>query len=496
MMSGKVYLVGAGPGDGGLITVKGRQLIRSADVIVCDRLVGDEVLELIPPETETIYVGKNAGFHPVPQEEINRILLEQAKAGRSVVRLKGGDPFVFGRGGEELELLAAEGIDFEVVPGVTASIAAPAYGGIPVTHRDCCSSLHIITGHARAGKKLDIDYEALVRLNGTLVFMMSVSTAGQIAEGLLKAGMDPQMPCAVIERGTLPGQRTLTGELAGLEELVRRNGVRSPAVIMTGRVCALADRFRWFEDRPLLGRRILVTQPESRSSRLAEGLRKLGAQAILYPCIRTVPIRPLSVPEAEPVTGRAFDTIVFTSAAGVRSWCEWLLESGRDMRDFAGKRIACIGSATARELKSFGVRADFVPSEYSGQALGREMIGSGFVGTDSCVLLLRTRRASADVTEALAAAGIPFADVPVYETQTVQQPPLEEAAADLITFTSRSCVEGFAAVQKRDRFEGCRALCIGQQTAARARECGFDVIVSDEASIESMLEKVKQTGGK
>ncbi len=492
-MSGKVYLVGAGPGDGGLITVKGRQLLSSAEVIVYDRLVGREIMEMIPESAERIDVGKNAGNHPVPQHEINRILLQHAKAGRTVVRLKGGDPFVFGRGGEELELLAGEGIDFEVVPGITSSIAAPAYGGIPVTHRDYCSSLHIITGHAKAGSELTIDFDALVRLKGTLIFMMSVSTAGRIAEGLLQAGMDPETPCAVIEQGTLPSQRTFTGVLSGMEEMVRANEVRSPAVIMVGRVCSLSDRLDWFGRRPLLGRRILVTQPAARSSRLAEGLRRLGAEAILYPCIRTIPIRPLAVPERESGTGRPFDTVVFTSAAGVRSYCEWLLESGQDMRAFAGRRIACIGSATAAELRGFGLRADFIPTEYSGQAFGREMVESGFVSADSRVLLLRTGRASRDVPDALAAAGIPFDDVPVYDTELIRQPAIEElqeeAPVDLITFTSRSCVEGFVQSQKRGTFEGYRALCIGQQTASAARACGFDVIVSEQATIESMLEK-------
>ena len=506
-MNGKVYLVGAGPGDGGLMTLKGKTLISKADVIVYDRLVGPEIMEMIPADAEKIDVGKNAGNHPVPQHEINRILLDQAKAGKVVVRLKGGDPFVFGRGGEELELLEENGIDFEVVPGITSSIAAAAYGGIPVTHRDFCSSLHIITGHAKAGAELKIDFDALVRLKGTLVFMMSVSTVDRIADGLIKAGMDSEMPAAIVERGTMPGQRTFTAPLSQICEVVRENNVKSPAVILVGKVCSLSDKFDWFDKKPLLGKRVVVTQPAARNSKLANGLRQLGAEVIMYPCIETTPIRPLDVPEIyeEPDTrGKAFDTFVFTSAEGVRSYCEWLLEEGLDMRALAGISIACIGSATAAALRDYGLTADFIPSVYSGEALGKEMIESGFVDKDSRVLLLRTTAASHDVTDALSRAYIPFTDYPVYETHLIDQPPLEEMGpVDFLTFTSRSCVEGFiksqgsadaAAGSTADgaapRFDGVPALCIGERTAEAAAEHGFKITVSDEATIDSMLAKV------
>ena len=496
-MNGKVYLVGAGPGDGGLMTIKGKALLAEADVIVYDRLVGPEIMEMIPADAELIDVGKNAGHHPIPQDEVNRLLLRLAKAGKMVVRLKGGDPFVFGRGGEELELLHENGIEFEVVPGITSSISAPAYGGIPVTHRDFCSSLHIITGHARAGKKLDIDFDALVRLHGTLVFMMSVSTIEKIAAGLMKAGMDPAMPAAVVERGTLPGQRTFTAPLSEICRAARDNNVTSPAVILVGKVCSLSEKFDWFGKKPLLGKRALVTQPAARSSRLADGLRQLGAEVILYPCIKTTPIRPLDVPKVSDASGKPFDVIVFTSAEGVKSYCDWLLEEGLDMRALAAVKIACIGSATANALKGYGIRADFIPSVYSGKALGKEMISSGFVNQESSVLLLRTTAASRDVTEALSGAGIPFTDYPVYETELILQPPLGELEpVDFITFTSRSCVEGFIRSQKNGcdlpqdlRFDGLPALCIGERTAEAASASGFEIIISEEATIDSMLEK-------
>ena len=483
-MNGKVYLIGAGPGDGGLMTIKGKDLIQKADVVVFDRLVGQEVMEMIPADTEMIDVGKNAGDHPVPQYRISEILAEQAELGKMVVRLKGGDPFVFGRGGEELELLVNRGIEFEEVPGITSSIAAPAYAGIPVTHRDFCSSLHIITGHAKAGSELHIDFDALVRLNGTLVFMMSVSSVGQIAAGLLNAGMDPQMPCAVIEEGTLPSQRKFVAALANIEQVVRDNKVHSPAVIMVGKVCTLSDQFDWFDARPLKGKKILVTQPAKRASRMADGLRALGAKVVLYPCIETTPIRPLEIPEGD------YDTLVFTSGEGVKSYCSWLLESGSDMRALAGKKIAAIGSTTADALKEFGLTADFIPSVYSGRVLGEEMVQEDFVTKDSNVLLLRTDIPSRDVTNVLAEAGIAHTDCPVYQTRLISHPALADLESfDIVTFTSRSCVTGFAQSQERESFAGMRALCIGAQTAGAAEALGFEVVCSEKATIDSMLEK-------
>ena len=492
---GTVYLVGAGPGDVGLLTGKGKQLIETADVVVFDRLVSAGILALIPEDTERIDVGKHAGNHPVPQDQINQILLEQALLGKKVVRLKGGDPFLFGRGGEELELLEENNISFEVVPGITSAIAAATYGGIPVTHRDFCSSVHFITGHARAGKELSIDFEALVRLQGTLVFLMSVSTAGRIADGLLQAGMDPEMPSAVIENGTRTNQRTFVQPVSELEKSVKENGVQSPALIVVGKVSSLAKRFSWFDRLPLKGKRFLVTRPEAGESRLAAGLRALGADVTVHPCIRTFFIRPLEIPAADQ-DGAPFDTIVFTSAVGVRSYLEWLLENGQDMRVFAGKKIACIGSATAKALKEYGLIADFVPSVYSGQVLGEEMISSGFVNAESKVLLLRTNLASHDVTDCLEKAGISYTDIPVYQTDLLTwESEDDEQQYDCITFTSRSCVEGFMNGRNPEDNTGLKALCIGEKTAEAAKEAGFDVVVSEKATIDSMLEKAAVTHG-
>lgn len=478
-------MVGAGPGDQELLTVKAVRLIKEADTIVYDRLVSGSIMDLIPEGRSLIDVGKNVGDHPVPQHEINEILLREAQSGKMVVRLKGGDPFVFGRGGEELELLSENQVPFEVVPGITSSISVPAYAGIPVTHRDFCSSLHIITGHAKAGAQLSIDFDALVRLNGTLIFMMSVSTVGRIAAGLMDAGMAEDMPCAVIENGTYPRQRKFISDLAHIEETVRENQVKSPAVIAVGKVCSLSDKFDWFTDRPLKGKRIIVTQPRSKASRLESKLRNLGAETKLYPCIRTDFIRPMEPPF------EGYDCMVFTSTEGVRSFFTWLRDAGRDARDVSGKRIACIGSATAEALGEFGLKADFVPSVYDGIHLGKEMVESGFVTADHEVILLRAKIGTQDLTEALDAGGIRYLDYPVYETSYVSHEEIEDLESwDFVTFTSKSCVDGFVNTQKRKDFTGVSALCIGRQTAAEAAKFGFDTIISDTATIDSMIEKV------
>lgn len=490
--TGKVILAGAGPGDPALLTLKAKRAIEEADVVVYDRLVSKEILALIPADRERVDVGKNAGHHPVPQDEINRILIEKAKRGKKVLRLKGGDPYIFGRGGEEMEALYAAGLPFEEIPGITSAIAAPAYAGIPLTHRDYCSSVHIITGHAKAGSEMKIDYEALLRLNGTLVFLMSLSNLGEILQGLLSAGMEPTMPAAVIENGTRANMRKVVSVLADLEEKVQAAGLHAPALTVVGKVCALSDNFDWFDRLPLHGKRILVTQPVRKPSRLAEGLRRLGAEVLTLPSVDTVPLRPLAVPYAE------YGVLAFTSGEGVRSFCSWLMETGRDMRVLAGKRIAVIGPSTERELEHFALRADFMPHVYSGKAMAEEMSASGFLKPGEKVLLLRTDKGSEDITQALAAAGVPYLDCPVYSTKSADCAEMElQEGIDLVTFTSKSAVDGLTRLltpQGRETLlqDGKSlppALCIGEKTADAARAAGFDVLLSKEASIPSMLEE-------
>ena len=273
--TGKVWLAGAGPGDAGLLTWKVKQKMEEADVIVYDALISAEILSLIPDGKEWIYVGKRSGYHCVRQEEINQILVREAGAGKNVLRLKGGDPFVFGRGAEEAECLREEGIEFEIIPGVTSALAVPAYAGIPITHREFASSFHVITGHAKQGRNMELPYEALVRLNGTLIFLMGITAMGEICQGLLQAGMDENMPAAVLERGTTSRQRKLVSTLSRLEEDAKNFQVETPAIILVGKLCALSETFEWVSSLPLWGKQILTTRPRQNSSRLTGKLRKL-----------------------------------------------------------------------------------------------------------------------------------------------------------------------------------------------------------------------------
>ena len=458
-MMGHVTLVGAGPGDPGLLTLKGKKAIEHADVVVFDRLVSPEILALIPPTAKAIDVGKRVNVHPVPQEEINQILLREALGGANVVRLKGGDPFLFGRGGEELELLAQHQVPFQVVPGVTSALAVPAYGGIPVTHRDFCSSLHIVTGHQRAGKALDIDFDALVATKGTLVFLMGVSALPQICEGLLNAGMDPDTPAAIVERGTTPAQRRVSATLATLAQAARDNQVVSPAISVVGGVCALADSFDWFDALPLKGRTFVVTRPAARKGSLAQGLRELGAKVWEYPCIHTTPITP----------------------------CPPLATALEHLVDYQVK-LAAIGPGTAAALKKHGLTADYVPAVYSAQDLGQGIPATG------TVLLPRAQEGSPLLTQALTERGIPYEELAVYTTHydNPRSPELREAleAGQLsyVTFTSASTVKGFVASVGEDAPLGnITGLCIGAQTAQEAQRHGIPVLIAEEATIPGLL---------
>ncbi len=483
MSAGKVFLVGAGPGDADLLTVKAVRALEKADVVVYDRLVSQSIMDLIPSHVRKIDVGKNAGNHPVPQHRINEILKEEAQKGNLTVRLKSGDPFVFGRGGEELEYLCENGVEFEAVPGITSPLAVPAYAGIPVTHRDFCSSLHIITGHAKAGKDLDIDFESLVKLNGTLIFMMSVATIDGIAEGLMQAGMDKDMPCAVIENGTRTDQRKFISTLDQVGETVRLHHVQSPAVIAVGKVCRLS--FDWFSGKPLKNKRIILTLPQRKQSALAQMLHDMGADVLTYPCIETK-----ALPDFDVDAGDC-SVLVFTSAAGVESYFERLLAKGMDARSLAGKKIACIGEKTGAKLRQYGMACDFLPSVYDGETLAQEMIGKGFISQKDKVLLLRAEWASPVLAEVLRRHSIDFCERPVYSTAFIAHEPLDLSDYDYITFTSGSCVEGFLNCNPEADCAKIKAVCIGKSTAAKAKAAGFPVLVSDKATMESMCDRLR-----
>ncbi len=488
--AGKVWLVGAGPGDPGLFTVKGQALLEQAEVVVYDRLVGPGILARIPRTAEAIDVGKKSGNHPVPQWRINEILLEKALEGKRVVRLKGGDPFVFGRGGEELELLIENNVPFEVVPGITSAVAVPAYNGIPVTHRDCTSSFHVITGHTRKGEGPSIDFKALVSLNATLVFLMGLSALGDIAEGLMGAGMDPETPAAVLEKGTTAHQRKVVSTLNKIEADTRQAGIESPAIIVVGKVCAYSEQFAWAEKRPLGGVRVLVTRPQESALALTAKLTALGAEVTEIPSIETVAI-PDNTPLQEVLSRISeFGWLTLTSPAGVRIFFEELLANGLDVRALSGIKIAAVGSATAAALRERGIRADAVPATYDGAHLG-EMLAK----EPGKILLIRAETASTDLPEILRQAGRDFEEVPLYRTVFGEDGVLspEEfftGPKDFAAFTSGSTVEGFVRRAEGMDFSKVHALCIGEQTAKKAREAGMQVLVSDAATMDSMVEKL------
>ncbi len=359
-----VHLVGAGPGDPGLLTARALELIACADVIIYDRLIPPGALARARADTELIYVGKQGGGESAAQAEIERLLVEHGAAGRMVVRLKGGDPFVFGRGGEEAEALAAAGIEFAVVPGVTAGVAAPAYAGIPVTHRDQASAVAFVTGHEDPTKEeTALDWEALGRFPGTLVIYMGVRQLGDVVARLLAAGRRAEEPAVVIERGTFPSQRVLESDLESIAEVARREGVRAPAVTVVGPVAAMRERLDWFLRGPLSGVSVAVTRALAQASGLASRLRELGADVVEAPAIRIVPLDG-PAPELE-----RYDLVCLTSPNGVQELFERLFSAGDDARALAGARVAAIGPGTAAALRAHGVVADIVPERFVAEGL-------------------------------------------------------------------------------------------------------------------------------
>jgi uroporphyrinogen III methyltransferase/synthase len=457
-----VYVVGAGPGDPGLLTMRARDLIAHADVILYDRLVSQSMLE--GSRAELVYVGKPA----VSQDEIERLLIEHASRGRTVVRLKGGDPFVFGRGGEEAEALVAAGIEFEVVPGVTAGVAVPAYAGIPVTHRDAASAVAFVTGHEDPLKpESALDWAGLACFPGTLVFYMGVRQLPAIAQRLIGAGRPPAEPAAVIERGTFPDQRVVTATLETIAARAAEASVRAPAITVVGAVAALRERLRWFEVRPLAGVRVAVTRARAQASELASRLRGLGAEVVEAPAIR---IAALDGPA--PDLSR-YDLLCVTSPNGVRLLFERLLAESRDARALAGVRVAAIGPGTAAALRSQGLSADVVPERFVAEGLVEALADVPV----RRALVARAAEARDVLPDALRARG---ADVDVLALYETVAEPLDEAAleavarADYVTFTSSSTVRFFFDAAASRLSSATRLVSIGPVTSEALRERGRD----------------------
>lgn len=481
---GTVYLVGAGPGNPELLTVRANYLISAAEIIVYDRLVSDEILALAPKSAEMIYVGKNSGDHIIPQEQINQILADKALAGFDVVRVQGGDCFMFGRGGEELEILHKNHVPFEMVPGITSAFAAPIYAGIPITHRKFCSSVHVVTGHKQKNGELSFDFDSLVKMGGTIIFLMSVATVKTVSGGLISSGMRPDMPASIIENGTRVNQRSFLTTVGELERTVREQSVVSPSTIIVGEVCAFHEDYNWFESLPLFGKNILVT----RHGFLEHLLRQLGANVSCVSTIKTENIA-FDIPDFN-----KYSCFVFTSAAGVRAFFARLASAKIDFGVMFGKKLAAVGDATAKTLEDFGFFSPFLPKFASSENLGAEMVAQKFVTKSDNLLLVRAKNADAGLDEELAKATIPNTCLCAYETLEL---PIEiHGNFDFVTFTSASCVESFA---KSSAFsKSCTAVCIGTRTAEKAAFYGMKTITATIPFIPAMPQVIidEISGGK
>jgi uroporphyrinogen III methyltransferase/synthase len=488
MAEGIVYLVGAGPGDPGLMTRRALELIAEADAILYDRLIPAGALDGARGDTELVYVGKAPGDVAMSQDDINARLVELGAKGLRVVRLKGGDPFVFGRGGEEAEALRAASVPFEVVPGVTSGVAAPAYAGIPVTHRDLASAVAFVTGHEDPAKEESaLDWDALARFPGTLVLYMGVKNLARIAEQLIAAGRPADQPAAVVERGTLPGQRAASGTLADLAAQVEADGIRAPAITVIGPAAGLRETLSWIESRPLHGKVVAVTRARAQASGLAARLAALGAEVVEAPAIRIEPLA-VQLPSLDSLA-----LVCFTSPNGVGLFFDAL---DGDARALAGITVAAIGPGTARELATRGVRADVVPPRSVAESLVKELASMDVAGKR--VLVARAAEARDVLPDALRERGADVEVLPLYET--LAEPLGDEqrealARATHITFTSSSTVRFFLDAYGGP-LDGARVVSIGPVTSATARELGLEVHVEAERhDIDGLVDALLEDAG-
>ena len=513
--AGKVYLIGAGPGDPGLLTLRGKELLERADVVVYDRLVSPAILGFCNPAAKMVDVGKMPTHHKVKQSEINKLLVQFANEmpGATIARLKGGDPFVFGRGGEEALELVAAGIEFEVVPGITSAISVPAYAGIPVSHRGIATSFHIITGHekadgsadvipatssvipahsagsgqAPAGISLSLDFEALAKCPGTLIFLMGIANMDFIVHRLMECGKDPKTPLAFIEKGTTPYQRTVMATLETAGETIARENVTAPAITIMGGVVELGNTLAWKKNLPLSGKRLVVTRAAKQASGITARLTALGAEVIETPMIET-----RAVEGAFDFNTLAnFDTLAFTSTNGVESFFKQLFATGFDVRVLAGKKIASVGKITEKKLLEYGIRCDYVPEDHTGEGLGKLL--ASLPVDHSRILLLQGNLADDTLLKHLPQATrwvvyetLPVAELPEWKREAV-------AVADAVVFASTSAVENFCAVIPAEAGISPRtSFCIGRMTESAARKHGFDTVTSDETTMDSLVKKIAE----
>jgi uroporphyrinogen III methyltransferase/synthase len=500
--TGKVYLVGAGPGDPGLLTLKATECLVRADVVVYDYLANQAFLNYADDNAELIYVGKTGGSHTMSQQEINRLMVDKARDGLIVVRLKGGDPFIFGRGGEEAQELSKSRIPFEVIPGITSAIAVPAYAGIPLTHRDFTSTVTFITGHEDPTKaKSDIAWDKLATSVGTLVFLMGVGNLSKIAENLISNGRPGDTPVAVIRRGTVPEQETIVGTLRDIAELAARQGIKPPAIIVVGDVVKLREELNWFEIRPLFGRRIVVTRAREQASDFLARLSELGAECIEFPTIKIGP--PKSWEGLDRAIKRLdiYQWLLFTSVNGVQYFFERLEAIGKDLRDLKGISIGAIGPKTADAIHRRGIRPDLVPDEYRAEAIVARMRQQEVRGAR--ILLARASSARDVLPIELVNMGAIVDEVPVYQTVKPDHDAgrvrgmLERGEIDMVTFTSSSTVINFIEMFKEDGkniqewMKQVTVACIGPITAKTAEEKGLSAsLIPSEYTIESLTSSI------
>jgi uroporphyrinogen III methyltransferase/synthase len=507
-MKGKVYLVGAGPGDIGLLTVKGLRCLQKAEVVIYDFHLNAQVLNYINHDAEFIYAGKRGGHHTMTQDEINNILIQKAKEGKIICRLKGGDPFVFGRGGEEAEVLSREGIDFEVVPGVSSSIAAPAYSGIPLTHRLYSSSFAVIPGYEDTTKKeSSIEWAKIATGVGTLVFLMAVKNVDMITQKLIENGRSPDTPVAVIRWGTRPDQRTIVGTLKDIGGIIKEKEIKPPAVMVVGDVVRLRESLKWYEKKPMFGHRILVTREHLEGF---EPLEELGAEIIEFPTIEVVP--PENYDELDKSIDKIeiYDWLIFTSRNGVKYFFKRFFEKDRDIRDLKDLKICAIGTKTAQEIKKYGIKTDLIPDTFRAEGLIEAFTPSypplATGGTEGGVLkgirflLPRAEAAREIFPEKVKELGGEI-DVPVtYRTIKPESRGkrlkrfLKEGRISIATFTSASTFNNFREIMEKDADEllkGVTIAAIGPVTAKAVENAGLHVdIVPKEATIEAMVEEI------
>lgn len=496
MDKGYVYLVGAGPGDPKLITVKGAECIAKADVLIYDRLASRRLLTLARPDCELIYVGKSPDRHTLRQEEINALLVEKGSEGKVVTRLKGGDPFVFGRGGEEAEDLLKAGIPFEIVPGVTSAISVPAYAGIPVTHRDLTSSFAVITGHEDPNKNSSaLAWEHLATAHGTLIFLMGMENLSLIASKLIENGRSPSTPVGIIQWGTRPEQKVLVGELHNIAQLVMEEGFTNPSIIIVGEVVQLREKLQWFEKKPLFGQRIIVTRARHQASALSQGIEDLGGEPWEFPAIEIAPPSDPNHLIHAIKNLKRFEWIIFTSVNGVEEFFKALMEQGKDVRDLAGMDVVAIGPATKSALEKRCLKVSFVPEEYRAEKIIEGLASRVLPGQS--VLLARAEEARNILPESLKALGADVWDVPAYRTVLGNANKgellklLQEKAVSAVTFTSSSTVRNFLQLidGNQSLLEGVKLYSIGPITSKTAEECGLSIDhEAKQYTIEGLLE--------